>query len=246
MGEGRNTGKPLIHCITNPILMRDSADVVLALGCSPIMAEHPKEVEEITEHAAALLLNLGTITDSRMMAMEKSLEIAGIKGIPVVLDAVGVACSTMRRTFAKKLLEQGKVYLLKGNPSEILALQEDSYSSAGVDSEKIGEQALKEAMKNLRLAYHCRVLATGKVDLFYGESGFEKNKSGCEQMSTITGTGCLLGVVCATFLGRNLREESVIEACYFFGTCGEKAQTDAGSGTYRQRLLDEVWKHENL
>ena len=88
---------PLIHAITNPISITQCANAVLALGARPIMAEHPREVEEITATAAALLLNLGNITDVRMEAMERAAEAAGKNGVPVVLDAVGVACSRMRR-----------------------------------------------------------------------------------------------------------------------------------------------------
>ena len=96
--------RPLIHCITNPISINQCANAILAAGARPIMAEHPAEVKEITETADALMLNLGSITDARMQSMEISLRAATEKGIPVVLDVVGTACSTLRREFAARLL----------------------------------------------------------------------------------------------------------------------------------------------
>ena len=96
--------RPLIHCITNPISINQCANAVLAAGARPIMAEHPAEVKEITESADALVLNLGNITDVRMESMEIALRAAKEKGIPVVLDAVGTACSGLRRKFAARLL----------------------------------------------------------------------------------------------------------------------------------------------
>ena len=94
------TEAPLIHAITNPISINQCANAVLALGARPIMAEHPREVEEITATAAALLLNLGNLTDVRMEAMWRSAGTARELGIPVVLDAVGVACSRLRRALS--------------------------------------------------------------------------------------------------------------------------------------------------
>ena len=89
--------KPLIHCITNPISINHCANAILSVGARPIMAEHPKEVEEITATADALLLNIGNITDARMEAMPISLKTAKTRGIPVVLDIAGFSCSAMRR-----------------------------------------------------------------------------------------------------------------------------------------------------
>ena len=120
----------LIHCITNPISMTQCANAVLAMGARPMMAEHPEEVEEITATAGALLLNLGNISDVRMEAMRRSLKTAKKYQIPVVLDAVGVACSALRRTFAMELLAEAAVTIVKGNYSEITALCDSAYYSS--------------------------------------------------------------------------------------------------------------------
>ena len=126
--------RPLIHCITNPISIHDCAKVVLDAGGRPIMAEHPREVEQITETAQALMLNLGNITDVRMESMKRSLAAANKKGIPVLLDLVGVACSDLRREYASELLQTGTISVLKGNMSEILEMAGEESHSIGIDA----------------------------------------------------------------------------------------------------------------
>ena len=110
---------PLIHCITNPISINQCANLVLASGGRPIMAEHPREVQEITHMAKALLLNLGNITDARMESMAISAREAEQWGIPYVYDAVGIACSELRRQFTYDFLTKHSPDVIKGNYSEI-------------------------------------------------------------------------------------------------------------------------------
>ncbi|SDB24295.1 hydroxyethylthiazole kinase [Pseudobutyrivibrio sp. YE44] len=264
--------KPLIHCLTNPIAMNQSANTVLALGARPIMAEHPMEVEEITETADALLLNLGNISDNRIEAMKKSIKVANALEIPVVLDGVGVACSSFRRAFIKELLAVGKVSVIKGNYSEIIALYDENYKSSGVDAvAHIETKKIETAILQVAQKYNCVVLATGAAD-FIGFSGvvsraigdreqtlwdkkrveggckqlsggIKKVEGGCKQLSTVTGTGCMLGAIIATFLAFDNSEVSVEKACKFFKSCGEKAQTDKGPGTFMVNLLDELHKN---
>ena len=126
--------QPLIHCITNPISIHACANVVLALGARPIMAEHPAEVAQITATAGALMLNLGNITDVRMKSMEISLRTAKENEIPVLLDLVGTACSDLRFHYAKHLMEIGGIAVLKGNMSELLAIAGCPSHSIGVDA----------------------------------------------------------------------------------------------------------------
>ena len=106
--------QPLIHCITNPISIHDCANIILAAGGRPIMAEHPAEVAEITRSSHALALNLGNITDARMKSMPESLKTAASLHIPVMLDLVGTACSNLRYEFAQKLMNIHMPELLKG------------------------------------------------------------------------------------------------------------------------------------
>ena len=231
----------LIHCITNPISMNQCANAILALGAKPIMAEHPDEVMEITKTASSLLLNLGNITDSRISSMRLALKEANTNGIPVTLDAVGAACSSLRKTLVRLFLTSGKFACLKGNYSEILALYDDTYKAAGVDAkEGIDDELIRRAVLELSKTNNCIVVATGKVDLVAFNGELREVTGGVAQLSQATGTGCMLGAVIATFLADENSPESVVNACAFFKACGEKAATDKGIGTFMVNLLDAI------
>ena len=125
---------PLIHCITNPISINDCANMVLAIGGRPIMAEHPGEVAEITAISQALALNLGNITDARMESMVIAGKTAKEKAVPITIDLVGTACSTMRKDYAQKLLAEIQPQIIKGNISEIRAVCGLESHSSGIDA----------------------------------------------------------------------------------------------------------------
>ena len=231
----------LIHCITNPISMNQCANAILALGAKPIMAEHPDEVMEITKTASSLLLNLGNITDSRISSMRLALKEANTNGIPVTLDAVGAACSSLRKTLVRLFLTSGKFACLKGNYSEILALYDDTYKAAGVDAKDgIDEELIRRAVLELSKTNSCIVVATGKVDLIASDGEIREVTGGTAQLSQVTGTGCMLGAVIATYLAEENSLQSVVNACAFFKTCGEKSATDKGTGTFMVNLLDAL------
>ena len=239
----------LIHCITNPISMTQCANAVLAMGARPMMAEHPEEVEEITATAGALLLNLGNISDIRMEAMRRSLKTAKKYQIPVVLDAVGVACSALRRTFAMELLAEKAVTIVKGNYSEITALCDSAYYSSGVDADKAlcidrtAERALALSEK-----YHAVILASGEKDLVADRKQLYIVNCGTPQLANITGTGCMLGAVCAACLASEDASEAAVDACMVMGICGELSETEQGSGSFLKNLLDQLstWSEETI
>ena len=231
----------LIHCITNPISMNQCANTILALGARPIMAEHPDEVAEITRTASSLMLNLGSITEARITSMRISLREANSIGIPVTLDAVGAACSTMRRTLVKLLLSSGSFAVIKGNYSEIIALYDDTYKASGVDArEGIEEDLVMQAAMSLSEKHHTIVAATGRTDIIAADGKIRKVEGGTAQLSQVTGTGCMLGAVIATYLADKNDVQSVADACAFFKKCGAKARTDKGIGTFMVNLLDEI------
>ena len=231
--------RPLIHCITNPISINQCANTVLAAGARPIMAEHPAEVKEITESADALVLNLGNITDVRMKSMEISLQAAKEKKIPVVLDAVGAACSGLRREFATRLLETTAPAVLKGNYSEIYALYQAAYHSAGVDADTaLQEETVREAAGELARRYNTTVLASGRTDIVTDGVQDVLIRNGTPQLATVTGTGCMLGVLCGVYLPVCSGTEAAAAACAMLGCCGQIAETEKGSGTFLVNLLD--------
>ena len=231
----------LIHCITNPISINQVANTILALGARPVMAEHPQETEEITSTASSLLLNLGNITDVRMQSMKISLCTANSKRIPVTLDACGAACSTLRRTFVKELMSEGRFTVIKGNYSEILALTDGKYSASGVDAEGIAdEDRIRRAVLSLAEDTGAIVVATGRTDLVGSDGVITEVTGGSSQLSSVTGTGCMSGAVIAVFLARENSAASVISACRYFKKCGEAAASGEGPGTFMTNLLDSL------
>ena len=255
--------QPLIHCITNPISINQCANGILAIGARPMMAEHPKEVREITETAGALMLNLGNITDARMESMKISLLTAKEKNIPVMLDAVGIACSKLRRDYIAELLEIGIPTVIKGNYSEVYALYHDAYRSSGVDADaSINAESITYVAAELARKYHTTILASGKTDIITDGTRIVHVKNGTPQLSAVTGTGCLLGALCGAYLAVCADMNAAVTACAVLGICGQLAETPKGSGSFMVNLMDalstltdaqldhykdmEVLQHENL
>ena len=233
--------RPLIHCITNPISINQCANAVLAVGARPIMAEHPREVREITRTADALMLNLGNITDARMESMLLSARTAAEKGIPILLDAVGVACSTLRREYIRELLRTATPTVIKGNYSEINALCQEAYHSSGVDADSgLVVEAIDAAAVELARRYRCTILASGKVDIVTDGHRLVHIHNGTPQLSTITGTGCMLGALCAAYLSAAPNLDAAVTACAMLGICGQVAETDRGSGSFQSNLMDAL------
>jgi hydroxyethylthiazole kinase len=233
--------RPLIHCITNPISINQCANGILAIGARPMMAEHPKEVSEITRTAQALMLNLGNITDFRMESMLRSAQTAKDENIPFLLDAVGIACSTLRREYSKELLNTAIPTVIKGNYSEIQALYQDSYRSSGVDADSgLDIQTMDHSAVSLARCLETVILASGKVDIVTDGKSLCHIHNGTPLLSQITGTGCLQGALCAAYLSAKPGIEAVITGCAILGICGELAQTDQGTGTYLCHLVDKL------
>lgn len=236
--------RPLIHCITNPISINDCANLVLAAGGRPIMAEHPREVEEITATAAALALNLGNITDVRMASMLRAAKAARAHRVPVIVDAVGVGCSRLRRDYVHTLLAEGAT-VLKGNVAELCCLWQGESGMSGVDAPEGsgltgGELA---ALRGLSRQTGAVVLASGAVDAVVSPSGkLLRLSNGSPMMGRLTGTGCMLNVLTACFLAVGSGEEAAVAAAAMLGICGERAARAArGPGSLRTQLLDEAY-----
>ena len=237
--------QPLIHCITNPISSHDCANIVLAAGGRPIMAEHPAEIEEITQTADALALNLGNITDARMESMPKALHTAAGNSIPVMLDLVGVACSRFRYEFAQKLMQIHMPSILKGNMSELLVMAGETAHTTGVEAG--ARDCLTEKNRNSLISlfqekaaqWNSVLLITGKEDMVVSADQCAFVRNGCETMSQITGTGCMLGMICATYLAGSDPFSAAVWAAVEFGLAGEKAaKKSKGPGSFQTELLD--------
>ena len=197
---------PLIHAITNPIAINMVANAILFQGAKAICAEHPDEMEDIVKISDSISVNLGNITDSRIKSIELAIKFANGKNIPVVIDLVGVGASKLRYDFAKKLLENYRFSLIKGNGSEILAISGEASNAKGIDvgeKDKLrGENIEKfiEISKKLCQKYQTSLLITGKTDILLDEDRYFLIENGCENLSKITATGCMLTSLISTFL----------------------------------------------
>lgn len=254
------TRQPLIHCITNPISINDCANILLAIGARPIMAEHPAEVAEITATAHGLALNLGNITDARMASMLTANLTAKEYGIPVVIDLVGISCSTLRLNYVKKLLSQAVPTVLKGNITELRALLGlPTISGAGIDAsqnELVTEANAPEyaALLGQKAAeLHATLLATGPEDLIVNESGAWLVGNGTPALASITGTGCMLNVLVGAALSSakaiasisdpKAVAEAVLLACLLLEIAGEQSQPVydvQGPGSFHVELLNKI------
>lgn len=236
---------PLIHCLTNHITINDCANALLAVGARPIMAEHPLEVEQITSGASALSVNLGNINDKRMQSMLLSGQQASRQNIPCILDLVGVGCSDLRLNFARKFIEQCRPGVIKGNISEVRALLSGTQVS-GVDVSAQDKQlTLQEVIDIARQAaqkYKAIFLLSGKVDVIADKNVVYLVDNGHFFLSLITGTGCVLNVLCAAFMSGGSIFKGVLAATIFFSVCGEVAATQAkGPTSFKTNLFDSLY-----
>lgn len=234
---------PLIHCITNPISINICANAVLGIGARPVMAEHPREISDITLSSQALLLNLGNITDARAKSIIISAKTANENNIPFVIDLAGVACSKLRRRLAKKVITKYKPDLIKGNYSEIMAVFDKNYKSTGVDADKgISSSLIEGVVIKLSKSFMTTVLASGRTDVISDGKTLVRVNNGTPHLSKITGTGCMQGALAAAFLSQCSGIKGVTEACALIGVCGELSETDEGSGAFMTNLLNNISK----
>lgn len=233
--------KPIVHCITNPISINLCANGILAVGAKPIMAEHPLEVCEITRDSDALLLNLGNITDTRIQSIKMSAKTAQENNIPFIIDAVGVACSQLRRGFINELLKEFTPTVIKGNYSEIYALYDEKYESAGVDVDKnVTTKTISEISIRLANQYGTIILASGEIDVITDGKTVVNIYNGIPELAQVTGTGCLVGSLCGCFLSVEKNINAVITACSVLGICGQLSKTEKGNGSFLVSLMDNL------
>lgn len=223
---------PLIHAITNPIAINMVANAILFQGAKAICAEHPDEMEDIVKISDSLSVNLGNITDSRIKSIELAIKFANQKNIPVVIDLVGVGASKLRYEFSKKLLENYKFSLIKGNGSEILAISGNESNAKGIDvgeKDKLNRENIEKFIKiskNLCKKYQTSVLITGKTDILLDENRYFLIENGCENLSKITATGCMLTSLISTFLSVTNPIEASILGLLILEISGEISEKD--------------------
>lgn len=234
--------RPLVHNITNYVVMNFTANVLLALGASPVMAHAREEVEEMTALAGSLVLNIGTLSREWVESMLIAGKRAGELETPIVLDPVGAGATTLRTKTARDILDQTRVSLIRGNASEILALGGQKGGTQGVDSTHQVDDALDVAQDQARNLGTTLAL-TGVVDLVTDGLRSYRVHNGHHLMTRITGTGCAASACCAAFLAVDrdpVRASS--SALAFFGLAGEMAGKQASSpGSFQMALVDALY-----
>lgn len=241
---------PLIHAITNPIAINMVANAILFQGAKAICAEHPDEMEDIVKKSDSLSVNLGNITDSRIKSIEIAVKLANQKNIPVVIDLVGVGASKLRYDFAKKLLENYKFSLIKGNGSEILALSGNESDAKGIDvgdKDKLEGENIKKFIKiskDLSKKYQTTVLITGKTDILVSENKYFLIENGCKNLSKITATGCMLTSLISTFLSVCDPIEASILGLLILEISGEISDTNKPYSFF-VNLMDNISEIKN-
>lgn len=246
--------RPLIHSITNSVTVNDCANILLACGASPIMANDINEVEEIQNISRGLNVNIGTMAFSDTKTIIAAGKRANELGNPVVFDPVGVGASRLRRKAAEEILSGVKCSVIKCNGSELRTLAENKAAKGGVDadpSDGTTEENIKTAVTLARtLAASCKtvVAVTGAIDIVTdGDKAFCVY-NGHPMMSFVTGTGCQLSALMTAFVAANKKDTltAALAAVCAMGVCGEKAfermSTIDGNASYRGYIIDAVFK----
>lgn len=233
---------PVVHNITNYVVMNNTANALLAIGASPIMAHELTEVEEMIAIASSLVLNIGTLDKKNVEAMILAGKAAKEKGIPIVFDPVGVGATTYRASVATEILNQCQPTIIRGNASEILALQNIATTSKGVDSSVPSDQAL-EAAKQLAKQIGAIVVISGQIDYITDGQTVISTKNGHPLMEKVTGMGCTATAVIGAFAAINSNPLlAARHAMIVMGIAGELAAKQAkGNGSMQMHFLDELF-----
>lgn len=253
--NGVRNNPPLVHSITNYVTVNDCANIILASGGSPIMADEIKEVEDIVSIASSLVLNMGTLNERTVKSMLLAGKTANQKNKPVILDPVGVGASEFRNKTALTLMEEIQFSVIKGNISEIKFLASNEGFTQGVDAteadkvtkENIG--SVIEFAKTFSERTGAVIVITGAVDIVADKNHAYVIKNGHSMMSKITGTGCMLAGVIGSYVGANPYDtlKAAAAAVCGLGVCGELAyqrlcELFGGTGTFRMLLIDSMSK----
>lgn len=248
------TKAPLVHHITNYVTANDCANIVLAIGASPIMADDMEEVEDVVSLASALILNMGTLNKRTVEAMLAAGKKANGLGIPVILDPVGAGATAFRSKTAERIINEITLAVIRGNMSEIKSISGLGSTTKGVDA---SEQDIaqsedlkygKSIAENLSSRLNCVTAITGATDIVSKGVKTLFIDSGHKMLSTVTGTGCmctsLIGTYCAV-TGDYFTAAAA--GILTMGVSGEKAykkltSSDNGSGSFKVKLIDSVFQ----
>ena len=234
--------KPLVHHLTNYVTIYDCANMTRAFGAFPVMAQAKEESGDMAAIASALVLNIGTLSPELIESMIVAGRSANRKGIPVVLDAVGVGATRLRNESAAKLLKEIRIDIIKGNSSEIAKLAGMDVTTRGVEATKV-ETDLTVIASKLAKERKSTVVITGKEDIVSDGKKTYVVKNGHELMGKVVGTGCMAASIIGAFAAV---ERDYAKACAaalsVYGVAGElAAKRSRGPGSFKENLYDEVY-----
>jgi len=232
--------KPLIHQITNYVVMNETANATLAIGALPVMAHAPEEVEEMASVAGAVVLNIGTLSSHWIDAMAAAGKAANRANVPVVLDPVGVGATTFRTDTARRLLDEVEVAVLRGNAAEVATLAGLAAEIRGVES--IGADAAgAEIARTAANALGLIASVTGATDHVSDGTRTLAVANGDPLLAAITGSGCMSSALTGCFVAVDASVDGAAAALAAFGVAGEDAARDAkGPGTFHANLYDAL------
>ncbi len=238
---------PLIHNITNYVVMNNTANALLAIGASPVMAHAVEEVKDMSSIASALVINMGTLSPQWVEAMLLAGETARLKGIPVIFDPVGVGATPYRNQTAVQILEHCKPDIIRGNGSEIMALAKEKATTKGVDSTTSSEIAVNAA-GTLAKQTNAVVVISGAEDFITDGNTVLSVKNGSPLMPKVTGMGCTATVIVAAFAAVNPDFlHAAANAMAIMGIAGEMAaQKSTGPGTLQLHFLDILYNLKDI
>ncbi len=238
---------PLIHHLTNQVVMNFTANGLLAFGGSPIMAKEALEMDEMAKIADGILINIGTLTESDLTSMLMAGKIANKRRIPIVLDPVGVAATSFRSDAVKKLLKEIKFSAIKGNAGEMAFLVDTPWQTKGVESIDENTSELATIAEEIARKHNTIALVTGKTDVLSDGKQTIENKSGHSYLTKITGAGCLLGsLITASLAASNNPFQAITETAHFYGKAAEYAVNSNqinGTGTFIPHFIDALSKN---
>ncbi|MDR3672605.1 MAG: hydroxyethylthiazole kinase [Holophaga sp.] len=234
---------PVVHNITNFVVMNNTANALLALGASPVMAHAEEEVADMVGIASSLVINIGTLSREWIKAMHKAGERALERGIPIVLDPVGAGATGYRTETARGLASALRPAIIRGNASEIMAVCGDQARTKGVDSSEASQDALAAA-RNLHETWGSTVCVSGATDFVVGGRELYQVRNGHPMMTRVTGLGCTASALCGAFAAVTPDPaQAAAQAMVVMGIAGELAAAGAeGPGTLQVRFLDALYR----
>lgn len=232
---------PLVHNITNYVVMNNTANALLAIGASPVMAHSSNEVEDMTRIASSLVINIGTLDSEWVKSMLIAGKTALGRGIPVIFDPVGAGATSYRTETCKRIIDECHPAIIRGNGSEIMSLAGCGIQTKGVDSTESSLLALDSA-RSLALATGSVVVISGETDYITDGIRIETVSNGSPLMEKVTGMGCTATAVVAAFAAVNPNKmEAAWHGMTLMGIAGEIASGKAsGNGSMQVHFLDEL------